>query len=139
MQREKTDSHRKLSPVEKAAIVLTLIFVLATVGFFLWQNRERDMTLVEAAPPSWSQGEQIPPEPAPGMLRGEVLDLNSAPAEDLIRLPGIGETRAAEIIAYRREHGGFQSVEELLEIKGIGQATLDGLRDYVTVEGGEGS
>lgn len=136
MQREKTCARIKISGVEKAAILLTLCFAVCTVGFFLWQNRSREITVVETAPFIWSQEEDIPEEPAPGMLRGEVLDLNAAPVEDLIRLPGIGKTRAADIVAYRTEHGGFSHVEELMEISGIGQATLDKLRDYVTVGGG---
>ncbi len=136
MQREKTGIHIKISGLEKAAILLTLCFVVCTVGFFLWQNRSRDLTLVETAPTDWSQEQTVPEEPAPGMLRGEVLDLNTAGEEDLIRLPGIGEKRAADIVTYRTRHGGFSQVEELLEISGIGQATLDGLRDYVTVGGG---
>ena len=136
MQREKTCTRIKISGLEKAAILLTMCFVVCTVGFFLWQNRNRDMTLVETAPSDWRQEVAVPEEPAPGMLRGEVLDLNTAGAEDLVRLPGIGEKRAADIVAYRTEHGGFSQVEELLEISGIGQATFEGLRDYVTVGGG---
>lgn len=54
------------------------------------------------------------------------INLNSADAETLTReLNGIGETKAKAIVAYREAHGPFGSVDELLEIKGIGAATLE--------------
>ena len=61
------------------------------------------------------------------------LDLNRATASDLEKLPGIGPTLAARIVAWRETHGPFKSVEDLLAIPGIGPKTLDGLRDKVTV------
>ena len=54
------------------------------------------------------------------------INLNSADAETLTReLKGIGATKAQAIIAYREAHGPFGSVDELLEVKGIGAATLE--------------
>ena len=48
----------------------------------------------------------------------------------LSRLPGIGEKRAQAIVAWREEHGPFQSVDELVQVSGIGEKLLAGLRDY---------
>ncbi|MQB01843.1 MAG: transposase, partial [Actinobacteria bacterium] len=62
-----------------------------------------------------------------------IIDVNVADAAMLETLPGIGPTRAAAIIAYRDEVGGFRSVDQLLEVQGIGPATLESLRDLVTV------
>lgn len=54
------------------------------------------------------------------------INLNSADAETLTReLKGIGATKAKAIVAYRDAHGPFSSVDELLEVKGIGAATLE--------------
>ncbi|AHL75040.1 competence protein ComEA [Stutzerimonas stutzeri] len=54
------------------------------------------------------------------------INLNSADAETLTReLKGIGATKAKAIVAYREAHGPFASVDELLEVKGIGAATLE--------------
>ena len=70
--------------------------------------------------------------------RGPV-DVNTAGVDDLIRLPGVGPVRAAEIVRRRELLGGYSTLEELLEIKGIGPATLDGLRSNATVGGGAAS
>jgi competence protein ComEA len=63
-----------------------------------------------------------------------VVNLNTADVDTLQReLAGIGETKAKAIVAYREEHGNFASVDELLEVKGIGQATLEKNRDKLSV------
>ena len=61
------------------------------------------------------------------------LDLNTATLDQLDELPGIGPATAQAIIAERERRGGFTSVEELLDVRGIGPAKLEGLRDLVTV------
>lgn len=62
------------------------------------------------------------------------LDLNQADAITLqSTLTGIGKTKAEAIVTYREEHGAFTSVDELLEIKGIGKALLDRNRDKLSV------
>lgn len=62
------------------------------------------------------------------------LDLNSATREELMELPGIGEARAEAILEYRAENGKFYGVEELLNITGIGEKSLEKLRGYVMVD-----
>ena len=65
-------------------------------------------------------------------LRQETrIDLNSATAEELQALPGIGEVKANAIVSYRNEVGPFASVEEVVEVRGIGPATLDAIADLV--------
>ncbi len=67
------------------------------------------------------------------ILEADRMDLNKATAGELERLPGIGPVLAQRIVTYREECGVFFSVEELTEVPGIGEKTLDSLRDYVTV------
>ena len=62
-----------------------------------------------------------------------VVNLNTATAEELDTLPGVGPATAAAILAYRSEHGQFSSVDDLLEVRGIGDAKLEALRASVTV------
>lgn len=64
-----------------------------------------------------------------------VVNVNIANVEELTMLPGIGESRAKAIIALRENRGGFDSVDELVEVKGIGEAMLARLRPYVSLEG----
>jgi competence protein ComEA len=70
--------------------------------------------------------------PADSDISGPV-DVNTASAEILDQLPGIGPTIAQAIVGYRDEHGPFGSVDELVEVPGIGEAKLAQLRDLVTV------
>jgi competence protein ComEA len=80
---------------------------------------------------------------APGTGAAEdrvgVVNVNTATQEELQQLPGIGEARAKAILDARRERGGFKSVEELLEIRGIGPANLEKLRPHVSVSGKSGA
>ena len=69
----------------------------------------------------------VPPAP---IDEGKV-SLNQADAEKLMTLPGIGPSMADNIIAYRREHGAFTSIDELQKVKGIGPAKFQKLKDQV--------
>ena len=62
------------------------------------------------------------------------ISRNQATHAELENLPGIGEQKAQAILAYRDAHGRFRTYEELLEVEGIGEATLEGLLPYLTLE-----
>lgn len=64
-------------------------------------------------------------------LDGLQVNVNTASVLELTLLPGIGESRAKDIVAYRNEYGSFTQPEDLLKIKGIGEATLEKLRPYL--------
>jgi competence protein ComEA len=66
--------------------------------------------------------------PAPGQM----ISLNSADEPTLETIPGVGPVTAQKIIDYRTTKGGFDSVEQLLDIDGIGPATLENIRPYVS-------
>ena len=64
-----------------------------------------------------------------------VVNINTASAEQLQMLPGVGEVRARAILSERKERGGFKSVDDLLAVKGVGDAVLERMRPYLTVKG----
>ncbi len=64
----------------------------------------------------------------------EKININTASKEELIMLPGIGETLAKRIINYRNTYGPFKSIEEIMEVKGIGEGTFNKVKDKVTTD-----
>lgn len=76
---------------------------------------------------------------APSLIvLGVRLDVNRTSAVDLDLVPGVGRRLAERIVAHRKKLGGFRRLEELLAVKGIGQARLRTLRQYLTVRTREG-
>ena len=109
---------------------LTAVFLCALAGLSLRDRQDRVPGVVietEAEVP-W---EEIAPDFPP-------VDLNTATAEELDTLPGIGESLARRIIAYREANGPFGSIEEIMEVSGIGEAKFAELEDRVTVDNGKG-
>lgn len=70
---------------------------------------------------------------APGTGGTGLVNLNTATREELMTLTGIGEAKADAILAYRAEHGGFSSIEELQKISGIKSAVFSKIKDQITV------
>ena len=62
-----------------------------------------------------------------------MVDLSTATSEEICRLDGIGEAKAAAIIAYREENGGFTGKEDLLNVSGIGPETYEAIEEHITV------
>lgn len=69
------------------------------------------------------------------VLAASPVDINAADAETLAeRLHNVGQVKAERIVSYRQEHGEFESVDELVSVRGIGLTTLEDNRDVVTVD-----
>jgi competence protein ComEA len=86
---------------------------------------------VSVPPQAAPVGTPLPPGPTGAS--GELVNLNTATQTELEELPGVGPVTATSIIEWRTEHGGFSTVDELIEVSGIGEVTLAELRDLVTV------
>lgn len=146
----------KLTKLEAVSILITLLTIAVMTGFFLGSRSAAEPMLITAQySPSPSADASLPPSPsdrltpeegdAPGDAeQGEdepdqavqfPIDINTATAEQLQALPGIGESRAKAIVDYRAEHGPFTYVEDLRAVSGIGAGILEDIIDYVTVGG----
>ncbi len=88
------------------------------------------------APPASAGGDTTQSDS--GALAGEVesgpVNVNTAAQQELELLPGIGPSRALDIISYRQSNGLFKTVEDLMNVPGIGEVTLERLRPLITVE-----
>jgi competence protein ComEA len=73
------------------------------------------------------------PSPEPPPITGSHLNINLATAEELDTLPGIGPAIAQRIIDYRTANGPFNSIDELLNIEGIGEETFEELKSLIAV------
>lgn len=87
-------------------------------------------TLMTAAPVSAAQE---PPQAAQKPSPDAPLNINTATAAALEALPGIGAATAARIIEYRQKNGAFKKVEDLMNVRGIGEKTFLSLKPLITV------
>ena len=157
----RTDQSAVVAPVESSAplpvtqgILVHVLGAVAAPGLYELQEGDRVVDaialaggLADGADPAGvnlarlvSDGEQlvVPLEgaaPAPGQpVAGDGrVNINTADATALDTLPRVGPAMAERIIAWREANGGFSSIEDLLDVSGIGDATLDGMRDLVTL------
>lgn len=77
----------------------------------------------------------IAAEPAGDAAPAGVVNINTAEASQLALLPRVGEKAAQRIIDYRTEHGPFKKATDLMQVKGIGAKTFEGMSAYVAVDG----
>ncbi|GAA0355893.1 hypothetical protein GCM10009530_01270 [Microbispora corallina] len=88
--------------------------------------------IVVGAPAAQAGGSGQGPQPLPG-TDGTPVNLNTATVEQLNTLPGVGDVLAQRIVEFRTAHGGFQSVDQLQQVSGIGERKFAELRDKVAV------
>ena len=124
-----------------AAFVIPALALLACgvmLGIFIMQTRIPGTVSVQHAEPDEpEEAVQTVAEEAVDAAADDRLDLNTATAEELQELPGIGEVIAQRIIDYRDLCGHFLDPEQLMEVDGIGQAKYEKLRELVTVRNTE--
>jgi competence protein ComEA len=84
--------------------------------------------------PSFAAGEPAKAIPSKQALAGKI-NINSATAEQLEVLPRIGAKTAQSIVEYRTQNGAFKKVEDLVNVKGIGEKMFEELRSYIILEG----
>lgn len=128
----------KIKKIKNTAIVIVCVVsvILSAVNYFRPHEKESASEYIvfyetaetsKAAEKQISSAEEKHTEDKPD---GK-LSINKATKEELMNLPGIGETKAKAIIEYREAYGGFLSIEEITEVKGIGEATLNKFKDRI--------
>lgn len=107
--------------------LVTLAFLAAVLYLTFGANRtEQEGYTVQTERPA--REEEIAPVRV-------LVNINTATAEELETVTGIGPVLAQAILDYRAEHGDFQTLDELLEVRGIGSAKLDAMRNEITTGG----
>ena len=79
------------------------------------------------------EAQGIKPAADPEAKTRSMVNLNTATREELMSLRGIGESRAEDIIRYRETYGGFQSIEDIMNVSGIKDAAFEKIKDSITV------
>ena len=123
--------------LRKGYIIISIVCILMSaaivaVNYIDYRNGkiiQREETDVTA-----HYSEIITREPLKETETKQTININTASAQELAGfLPGIGESKAENIVAYRKAIGGYKSVDELIEVSGIGESTLELIRDYCRV------
>lgn len=112
------------NPVYPPILILSVLFLCFCSGVFFGRNIPGD-------------NRTLSPVRTQHLISEVPVDLNQAGMQELMDLPGIGQTLADRILDYRQTKGGFSSLAELLNINGIGEAKLEALLPYITAGGKE--
>lgn len=121
----------RLSPAQQRGLIILVAVGLVASGLALFLPRIRTPSL-SLPDPIEITGTRIL---LPTFLDAEgKINLNTASAEELFALPGIGDVLAARIVAYRQEHGPFQTIGALNQVSGIGDKLVEKIRDLVVLE-----
>lgn len=128
---------KSLSRYEKISIALAAVFVLLCAGYFLSRQAGEQPYRVTVTKTQEQVSAETAQEEASwpdSLLPGEKININTASAWDLSRLPGIGEKRGEDIVSWRETNGTFETPQDLMKVSGIGEGILAGVVDYITVE-----
>lgn len=118
--------------------VVTALFVGFTLGLFVGRNTGSG-TVTLAVPAQMQTAPTAAATAAAETVPEETVsfpvNINTADADTLTALPGIGQVLAERIVAYRRQNGPFRAIEEITNVEGIGEKKADAILELITVGG----
>ncbi|MCU0588216.1 MAG: helix-hairpin-helix domain-containing protein [Syntrophobacteraceae bacterium] len=111
-----------------------LVVLFAAVVLFSPQAAlcAQDKT-AQPAQPAMKAGAEKPAAGAAAEAVSGPVNINTATAEELAKLPGVGPKTAEEIVKYRKEHGAFKATKDIMNVKGIGDKKFKALEPKITV------
>lgn len=122
----------------KAAVLSGAVALAFAIWLVIWtapsaqsSDAEREIIALPAASEAILTGGNDPAQPALELLPGALIDINAATAEELKLLPGIGDALAKAIVSYREENGAFESLEQLMDVPGIGESRFAAVKDKI--------
>ena len=118
--------------------VVTVLFVGFTLGLFVGRNTGSG-TVTLAVPAQMQTAPTTAATAAAETVPDETVsfpvNINTADADTLTALPGIGRVLAERIVAYRQQNGSFRAIEEITKVEGIGEKKAEAILDLITVGG----
>ena len=142
--KEEKDNQSKIDDVVSKNYfrAVTFLIVMILLGTVFWGIRRFNPALFLGEPdliavPNEKNTTQKPhqiKETIEKQPKPSLLNINTATVEELQTLPSIGPQMAKRIVQYRQENGDFKTVEDLIEVKGIGEKTLEKIKPYIGVD-----
>lgn len=106
-------------------IIFSLLFSMGTIftySYFFYPSLDQTNVGVSASAPFLNIGSE-----------SDTININTATIEQLTVLTGIGEAKAKAIIIYREENGSFKSIEEIMNVSGIGEKTFENIKEFISI------
>lgn len=139
MKKKPIESLSHLLKISAAVCVSAAVVAFAVSGL-MPRGASTGLRNVQSGTVSVTQGKAdlFSSSVLPESLREELseqplININTATAEELQELPGIGQAKAAAIVAYREEHGAFSDIAKIKRVNGIGNGVFEKIRENITV------
>ena len=116
-----------VTKMEKLLLGMTALFLCGLLALHVHDRQELRSAEFTVETEREASQEEI-------LAEAKTLNINTAAAEELTALPGIGEELARRIVEYREEHGPYGNIEDIMKVSGIGEGKFKEIRERITVE-----
>lgn len=119
----------KLITTSKVAFAISSLFILAAIVVILTCPSEKNEVIISS-----SHEMRCSTVSDTATAETKLININTSSEDELCALPGIGKCTAAEIIAYRTQHGDFSDIYAIIDVSGIGLTSFEEIKDKITVK-----